>query len=208
MEPELSLQDFVHEHLLVFVEVKSPGWEGELSDKERRAGRAKQPKYQPRGGGAFGNWQPLQKCIASAKTYPKFAPTQPNLLIVADDLMVSLPDSIWHVEIGLYADHTGYGEMGYFTSSRFENLGGVGGRLECLCGFSVLRNSSRCSELKSCLLANLRKQSTQYPRAGSEPLVCFAFGVLGLDLHSQARSAPTVVPSSESFPATRNPDPH
>jgi len=31
---------------------------------------------------------------------------------------------------------------------------------------------------------------------------------VSIDLHAQARSAPTVAPSSESFPATRNPDPH
>lgn len=31
---------------------------------------------------------------------------------------------------------------------------------------------------------------------------------LSMDLHSQARSAPPLAPSSESFPATRNPDPH
>jgi hypothetical protein len=54
----------------VFVEVKSPGWEGELSDEEHQAGRTKQPKYQHGDGGAFGNWRPLQKCIASQKTYP------------------------------------------------------------------------------------------------------------------------------------------
>jgi hypothetical protein len=110
----------------IFVEVKSPGWEGELSDAERQAGRTKQPKYRNGEGGAFGNWQPLQKCIASKRTYPKFAPTQPNLLVVADDLQVSLHDSLDHVLVALYANHTGYGEVGFFTSSRFENLGGVG----------------------------------------------------------------------------------
>ena len=110
----------------VFVEVKSPGWEGELSDEERRAGRTKEPKYRHLEGGAFGNWQPLQKCIASDKTYPKFTPTQPNLLVIADDLQVSLHDSPGHAEIALYADHKGYGEAGYFTSARFENIGGVG----------------------------------------------------------------------------------
>src|SRR5258708_24471072 len=109
----------------VFVEVKSPGWESELSDEERRAGRTKQPKHQQGEGGAFGNWEALHKCIASPKTYPKFSRNQPNLLVVADDLKVGLHDSIWHVEIALYADHKGYGEMGYFTSPRFENLGGV-----------------------------------------------------------------------------------
>ena len=109
----------------VFIEVKSPGWESELSDEERRAGRNKQPKYRQGEGGAFGNWEALHKCIASPKTYPKFPATQPTLLVVADDLKVSLTDSIWHIEIALYADHKGYGEMGYFTSPQFENLGGV-----------------------------------------------------------------------------------
>ncbi len=74
----------------VFVEIKSPGWESELSDAERLAGRTHQPKYQGIGGGAFGNWQAVHRCIASPKTYPKFAPTQPNLLVIADDLMVTL----------------------------------------------------------------------------------------------------------------------
>ena len=109
----------------VFVEVKSPGWEGELSDEQRRAGRTKQPKYQQGEGGFFGNWYPLQKCIASQKTYPKFAPTQPNLLVVADDLRVNMLDCPDHVEIALYADHNRYGEAGFFTSTRYENLGGV-----------------------------------------------------------------------------------
>lgn len=111
----------------VFAEVKSPGWESELSDEQLHAGRAKLPKYiEGEGGGAFGNWQAVQRCLASAKTYPKFDPKQPNLLIIADNLRVSLHDSLRHVEIALYAEHKGYGEFGYFTSSRFENLGGVG----------------------------------------------------------------------------------
>jgi hypothetical protein len=60
----------------VVVEVKSPGWEGEVSDEARRAGRTKQPKHQPGEDGAFGNWDALHKCIASPKTYPKFALSQ------------------------------------------------------------------------------------------------------------------------------------
>lgn len=110
----------------IFVEVKSPGWEGQLSDAARRAGRTMLPKYRNGEGGAFGNWQPLQQCIASEKTYPKFSPNQPNLLIVADDLKVSLSDSLDHVEVALYANHKLYGELGFFTSPRFCNLGGVG----------------------------------------------------------------------------------
>ena len=113
------------EGIRIFVEVKSPGWEGDLTKEERQAGRTKQPKYRDSDGGAFGNWQPIHRCIASPKTYPKFAPTQPNLLVIADDLQVSLIDSPEHVDIALYVKHNGYGETGYFTSSRFENIGGV-----------------------------------------------------------------------------------
>jgi hypothetical protein len=110
----------------VFVEVKSPGWEGELSEEERRAGRGRQPKYRRAENFAVGNWKSLQKCIASEKTYPKFTPSQPSLLVVADDFKFSLNDSLNQVEIALYAGHKGYGELGYFTSARFENLGAVG----------------------------------------------------------------------------------
>jgi hypothetical protein len=67
----------------------------------------------------------VQKCIASENTYPKFASTQPNLLVIADNLYVNLHDSLDHVDIPLYADHAMYGEMGYFTSARFENIGGL-----------------------------------------------------------------------------------
>lgn len=110
----------------IFVEVKSPGWEGELSDAQRQAGRTKLPKYRNYEGGAFGNWQPVQKCIASERTYPKFAPGCSNLLVICDDLMVSLHDSLDHVEVALYANHKLYGEEGFFTSPRFQNLGGLG----------------------------------------------------------------------------------
>jgi hypothetical protein len=107
----------------IFVEVKSPGWEGELSDAQREAGRTKEPKYRGLEGGAIGNWRPVQKRIVAA--YSKFAPVQANLLVIADDLMVSLLDLFAHVEIAVYADDAMYGEMGYFTSSTFENLGGL-----------------------------------------------------------------------------------
>ena len=108
----------------IFVEVKSPGWEGQLSVAELKAGRAKRPKYDRMGGGAVGNWLAVQKSIAAA--YPKFDSVQPNLLVIADDLMLGLCDSLWQVEIAVSNEHAGYGEMGYFTSPRFESLGGLG----------------------------------------------------------------------------------
>jgi hypothetical protein len=110
----------------VFVEIKSPGWESELSQAQIDAGLAKLSKFDVWRGGAVGNWQAVHRCISSEKTYPKFLPTQPNLLIMSDDLNVSLHDSLFHVEAALFGEKRFYGEDGYFTTNRFENIGGLG----------------------------------------------------------------------------------
>lgn len=110
----------------VFVEIKSPGWEAQLSPEEREAGRAKQPKYQEQElrGGADGPWQPMRQSIR--KAYPKFRSDQPNLLVIADDRFVSITE--WGnlaAEQALFIRNTALGEVGYFTTNRFENLGGI-----------------------------------------------------------------------------------
>jgi hypothetical protein len=110
----------------VFVEIKSPGWESELSPAQLNAGFAKRSKYAGWNGGAVGNWQAVHRCISSEKTYPKFLSTQPNLLIMSDDLKLSLHDSLFQVEAALYGEKHFYGEDGYFTTNRFENIGGLG----------------------------------------------------------------------------------
>ncbi len=109
----------------MFVEIKSPGWEGELTQEQRDAGRAKQEKYQYLEGGAVGPAQKIRMSVR--KAYPKFLPSQPNLLVIADDLFVPL--ATWG---DLPADQALFlrstileGEAGYFTSRTFENLGGV-----------------------------------------------------------------------------------
>lgn len=110
----------------VFTEVKSRGWEGELSDADRLAGRTRFPKYLEGTGGAFANWQEVRKCIASDKTYPKFAPIQANLLVISDNLFVGLLDAEEQMEIALYDQRSKYGgENGYFASPAYNNLGGV-----------------------------------------------------------------------------------
>jgi hypothetical protein len=104
----------------IFVEVKSPGWESELSDAERQAGRTKEPKYRGRGGGAVRHSEDLRRCISSA--YPKFAPTQPNLLVISDDFLVPLDfTQPYSADIALYDRHSGY-----FMSSKYKNIGGIG----------------------------------------------------------------------------------
>jgi hypothetical protein len=114
------------EKVPIFTEIKSPGWESELSDAEIAAGRALQPKYEKFGGGAIGNWQAVHRCISSPKTYPKFTADQSNMLIIADDLKVPLHDTLFQVGQALYGPKRFFGEVGYFTTNRFENIGGLG----------------------------------------------------------------------------------
>ncbi len=117
---------------LFFVEVKSPGWEGELDQKERRAGRKKQPKYRPGEGrrGPNATWPHVRTCIT--KAYPKFLPHFNNLLVIADDFRVPLDDL--NMELALYNPHLSpalseFGcseyELGCFASNAFENIGSV-----------------------------------------------------------------------------------
>ena len=109
----------------VFVEVKSPGWEGQLSQAQRDAGRAKQEKYQDLEGGPDDPWRGIRMSVK--KAYPKFCSTQPNLLVIADDRFVSL--ATWGrlgAEQALFIKSTILdGEAGYFATTEFENLGGV-----------------------------------------------------------------------------------
>jgi hypothetical protein len=109
----------------IFVEVKSPGWEGQLSQEQRDAGRAKQEKYQGMEGGADDPWRAIRRSVR--KAYPKFTANHSNLLVIADDRF--MPLATWGdlpAEQALY--HSGMtldGESGYFTTKDFENLGGV-----------------------------------------------------------------------------------
>ena len=104
----------------VFVEVKSPGWEGELSDAERNAGRTRKPKYLHAEGRAIAPWERIQFSVK--KAYKKFSSDSPNLLVIADDLFVSLQHGTeLHVGQALY----GKLHSGCFADSTYENAGGV-----------------------------------------------------------------------------------
>ena len=105
----------------VFVEVKSPGWEGELSDAERASGRTRKPKYLHAEARAIAPWERIQ--FAVNKAYKKFSSYTPNLLVIADNLFVSLQHGTeLHVGQALYGKRDG----GCFTDSSYENIGGVG----------------------------------------------------------------------------------
>jgi hypothetical protein len=114
------------EKIRIFTEIKSPGWESELSSAAVKAGRTKEPKYKGLNGGAVGNWRAVHRCISSPKTYPKFTDNQSNLLIISDDLFLTLFDSLFQVEGALYGEKRFYEEDGYFRTNRFENIGGLG----------------------------------------------------------------------------------
>ena len=107
--------------VLVFVEVKSPGWEGEVSEEERRSGRLEQPKHLFCEARAVGPWWKVQRAVE--KSYKKFCADAPNLVIVSDDLFVSLQYGT-DIEAGLalYEPRT----KGCFSDNRYQNLGGLG----------------------------------------------------------------------------------
>lgn len=104
----------------IFVEVKSPGWEFELDQSERLAGRTKQPKYINGEGRSIANDEAI--VFAVNKAYAKFAANRPNLLVIVDDLFVSLEHGtdIW-ARAALYSQ-----PEGKFASAEHARLGGVG----------------------------------------------------------------------------------
>ena len=104
-----------------FVEVKSPGWEGELFKEEIMAGRANEPKHLFCEARAVGPWERVQ--FEVEKAYKKFKPDVPNLLILVDDLFVSLEhETDLHMGTALYEKRNN----GCFAESKYENLGAVG----------------------------------------------------------------------------------
>lgn len=95
-----------------------------MTQAERLAGRTKLPKYIDGDGGAYANWKGVRDCIAAA--YEKFTDHEPNLLVIADDFFVSLIHSESQMRIALYMNEAAYGEeVGYFTNSQYQNLGGL-----------------------------------------------------------------------------------
>lgn len=116
----------------VFVEVKSPGWEDEIVQAEgRRSPRLQQLKYVHADARSTGPWASVRHAVK--KAYPKMPDSMPTMLVINDDLMVSLAD--WGpdmLDIALYCPkatghQAGYlAENGPFVDNRFERLGAVG----------------------------------------------------------------------------------
>jgi hypothetical protein len=110
----------------VFCEVKSPGWEGELSEEERAEGRIEEGKWKP---GAecrsISTWKKIR--FAITKAYAKFPSDKPALLIIVDDLFAPItfvpPEQI---AIALFEKRSMYnGEQGYFVNDNYNRLSGI-----------------------------------------------------------------------------------
>lgn len=71
----------------IFVEVKGPGWEGELTEAERKARRKELPKYIDAESRLIAPLNPV--FYAVNKALPKLAERRSNLVVLVDDLFVS-----------------------------------------------------------------------------------------------------------------------
>lgn len=74
----------------IFVEVKGPGWEGELCDDEIRSDRQHEAEHIHLEGRSLDPFGPVLYAID--KALPKFASDRINLLVVVDDLFISPTD--------------------------------------------------------------------------------------------------------------------
>ena len=116
----------------MFVEVKSPGWEAEIVEREGKdSPRLAQPMHIHGEAHSTAPWQRVREAVR--KAYLKMPATTPTLLVIRDDLSVSLNDWPQNVmEIALHCPrHVGstggyMAEAGSFVGSDFKNLGAEG----------------------------------------------------------------------------------
>ena len=109
----------------LYCEVKSPGWEGELSKSEQTGDRKKQPKYQNAEVRSVARWKSIRHAIK--KSVPKFLGSKCNLVITVDDLFVSVLEAPPNnIDIALFEKQGLYeGEKGYFADDEYASVGGV-----------------------------------------------------------------------------------
>lgn len=115
----------------VVVEVKSPGWEGEIVEAQgHESPRLKQHKYIQAEARGTAPWKAVRDSIERA--YVQLPNNQPSLLVINDDIFVSLVEMPECIDIALFCPKAKSGlgegylaEDGYFLNNRYENLGGV-----------------------------------------------------------------------------------
>jgi hypothetical protein len=108
------------------VEVKSPGWEAELTEAQRLAGRASQPKYLAGviEGGAAGPVQVIRRTVDKAR--PKFSGNYPSLVVLSDDCRLNLGEWGWGpLQMALCQEALGGYGRGLFRDLDFAVVGAV-----------------------------------------------------------------------------------
>lgn len=105
------------------VEVKSPGWEAELSEQELKEGRAKQEKYVGIEGRFSDPIGVIRRTVK--KALPKFTGMAPSLIVISDDCRVPLVDWAWGPPMmALTQRSIAYGD-GLFHNPDYATIGGV-----------------------------------------------------------------------------------
>lgn len=124
----------------IFCEVKSPGWERAVVESQGvGSSRLQQSKYIPGvEASSFANWPYVRDAVA--KAYPKFRSDTSNLLILVDDLTVSLLDDPLGMQLALFG-----ADEGCFNSDVYGDLGAVAALDVCHTGnieyrFSIHHN--------------------------------------------------------------------
>jgi hypothetical protein len=106
-----------------FIEVKSPGWEAELTPEERRSGRTQKDKYIGIEARAASPIQVIRQTIQKAQ--PKFTGKAPSLIFISDDCFVSVGEWGWGpLQMALTQSSLGWGD-GLFRDPLYSNVGGV-----------------------------------------------------------------------------------
>jgi hypothetical protein len=135
------------------VEVKSPGWESELSEPERKQGRAQQPKFIGGRGGPSGPVGVIRRAVEKAR--PKFSGSIPSLVVISDDCFVNLGEWGWGpLQMALSRASAAYG-AGLFQKDEFANVGAV-------CTFWLPSYFGKGIEHKSICMANPSSTSPQW----------------------------------------------
>jgi len=105
------------------VEVKSPGWESELSEEERSQGRTKRDKYIGIEARAAGPLEVIRRTVT--KAVRKFTGSCASLIVISDDCFVSLGEWGWGpIKMALTQQSVAYGP-GLFHDPTYATVGGV-----------------------------------------------------------------------------------
>ena len=106
-----------------FVEVKSPGWESELSQVERNRGRAKADKYIDLEARAAAPVQVIRRTVT--KALPKFSGSDASLIVITDDCFVDLGAWGWGpLQMALTQRSIAY-DPGLFHVPLYSTIGAV-----------------------------------------------------------------------------------